>query len=70
LSQDSEILAHLQAGHEITPLVAFRLCGSLACHSAIARLRLDGHDIRKEMRSENGKRFGAYRLIGQTELAL
>lgn len=74
MSQDSIILEHLERGETITPLRAFDLCGSLACHSIMARLRpvvrSKGKDIAKEMRRENGKLFGAYRLVGQGELSI
>jgi len=70
MSQCAQLLEAMQRGEVITPLRAFQLTGSLACHSRIAELRAAGHEIAKEMRMENGKRFGAYRLIGQAELAL
>ena len=74
MSQDAVILKHLEMGEVITPLRAFDLCGSLACHSIMARLRpvvrAKGKEIAKEMRRENGKLFGAYRIVGQAELSL
>ena len=63
MSQNERILAHLQAGHTITPAQAYALCGSLALHSRVAELRAQGYRIEGEMRSANGKRFGEYRLV-------
>ena len=62
MSQNQQILAHLEAGNTITPAEAYALCGSLALHSRIAELRGDGYRIDGEMRSANGKRFGEYWL--------
>jgi len=68
MSQCARLLEAMRQGEVITPLRAFQITGSLACHSRIAELRASGNEIVKEMRCENGKRFGAYRLVGQLDL--
>lgn len=70
MSQDDAILKALQSGQTITPLLAEQLCGTLACHSAISRLRKRGYVIPCKRVTQNGKHFGEYRLVGQQELAL
>ena len=63
MTQCQAILAHLQAGNTITPAEAYALCGTLACHSRIAELREQGHDIRCELvRTPSGKHVGRYSL--------
>ncbi len=62
MSQNAQILAHLEAGNTITPAEAYALCGSLALHSRIAELRRAGHRIDGEMRSAGKKRWGEYWL--------
>lgn len=63
MSQCSKILAHMQAHGSITPLEAFNLYKSLACHSRIAELRERGHDIATEMvETPSGNVVGRYRL--------
>jgi hypothetical protein len=62
VSQNAQILAHLEAGNTITPREAFGLCGSLALHSRIAELRAAGYRIDGEMRSEGKRRWGEYWL--------
>lgn len=62
MSQDDKIAAHLEAGETVTPESARQLCGTLALHSLIARLRRRGYAIDKAMRHENGKHFGEYWL--------
>ena len=70
MSQCQLLLDHMKLGETITPLRAFQLTGSLACHSRMAELRAAGYNIVTEMCAENGKRYGTYRLVGQAELAL
>ena len=62
MSQNTVILAHLEAGNTITPAEAYALCGSLALHSRIAELRAHGYRIDMTLRRENGKQFGEYYL--------
>lgn len=62
MSQDDKVLAHLEGGNTITPLVALQVAGTLALHSCIARLRARGYRIDMELKRENGKQFGHYFL--------
>jgi hypothetical protein len=62
MSQDDQILAHMQDGNTVTPKEAYELAGTLALHSAIHRLRNRGYAIDKQMHHENGKHFGEYWL--------
>jgi len=62
MTQEDRILAHLQAGHSITPAEAYALCGTLALHSRIAALRKRGHAIDGQIITHEGKRWGCYRL--------
>lgn len=62
-SQCEQILAAMKAGEVITPLRAFQLTGSLACHSRIAELREAGNTIICTIKSEGRKRYGEYRLL-------
>ena len=67
---DDAILKHLQAGNTLTPASAMSLFGVAAMHSAAARLREQGYNIICKMRSENGRKFGEYRLTGESWTAL
>lgn len=63
MSQCSKILSHMQEHGSITPLEAFSLYKSLACHSRIAELRDRGYQIATEMvETPTGKVVGRYRL--------
>lgn len=69
MSQCDTLLLAMRAGHVITPLVAFKLTGSLACHSRMAELRERGHDIVCTVKREGSKKYGEYALR-PPELAL
>lgn len=60
-STDARILSHLKRG-TISPAVGFTRYRCCALHSAIARLRKAGHDIRCTMTVRAGRRFGVYTL--------
>ena len=62
MSQCDTLLLAMRAGHAITPLVAFRLTGSLACHSRIAELRARGHKIDCTMHNDGRIKWGVYTL--------
>jgi len=62
MSQCDTLLLAMRAGHAITPLVAYKLTGSLACHSRIAELRSRGHVIDCEVRREGQRKYGVYTL--------
>lgn len=67
MSQNKDILNHMQEGRSITALQALSLYGSLALHSRISDLRQSGHEIKKEMIwvSKGQKRVGRY-TIGES----
>ena len=61
-SQSQQILAHLKAGNEITPMDALDLCGCFRLSARIADLRHDGWNISTKIITKNGKNFASYRL--------
>jgi hypothetical protein len=63
MSQEDILLQAMREGRTITPAVAQELCGTLACHSAISRLRARGFVIPCKRVTQNGKHFGSYTLI-------
>lgn len=64
MTQIAIILDHLQRGNSLTPMEAYQLCGTLACHSQMSELRKQGYDIQCEMiRTATGKRVGRYYLV-------
>ena len=70
MKQNDAILAHLQTGQTITPMLAYELFGVLACHSRISELRKAGHSINCSIRStDNGRRYGEYTLLPRPEQA-
>lgn len=68
MSQADALLERLMRGETVTPRLAYELTGSLACHSRIAELRALGYRIECRIRSGGGRRWGEYRLVGQTDL--
>ena len=62
MSQNEKILKHLEKGRTITPLQAFRLCGTLALHSRVSELRQRGHNIVGWMKYRGFKKWGVYKL--------
>jgi len=60
MSQDDQVLEWLKSGRAITPAQAHTLCGTLALHSIIARLRARGHVIDCEIQSNGKSRWGLY----------
>ena len=61
-SQCDAPLEILKRGQVVTPLVAFQVTGSLACHSRIAELRERGYDIVCRIRRDGEKKWGEYSL--------
>lgn len=61
----SKVLAHLEAGKPITPLVALRRYHSFALKDIICVLRRRGYRIHTDIveNEETGARFGRYTLI-------
>lgn len=62
MSQNDAILGMLQRRERVTPLTAFRRCGTLALHSRAAELRKRGHKIGCVVVEFRGKRMGSYYL--------
>lgn len=61
-TQCRAILAYLQKGNSITHLDALNLFGCARLSARIWDLRHSGYQIVKEMITNNGKRYAAYRL--------
>lgn len=74
MTLDDRILAHLQTGATLTPMIAEQEFDCYALHSAIARLRKRGYVIACKMRrnTESRRIYGEYRLMPmiQEELPL
>lgn len=68
-SQADVLLEHLLRGETITPMRAFELTGSMACHSRMAELRDRGHRIDCKIASGNGRRWGCYTLVREVNYA-
>lgn len=62
MSQQTEILAWLQAGQSLTPLDALRRFGCLRLGARVWDLKRAGHAIDVELVAEGGKHFARYRL--------
>ena len=61
-SQNKQILNHLESGKSITPIDALNLFGCFRLGARIHDLKSEGHDIKAEIKSINGKRFAEYSL--------
>lgn len=63
-AQAQDILAHLRAGHTITPLEALANFGCLRLGARVWDLKQDGHQIGREMVAlPNGKRVARYSMV-------
>ena len=63
MSQKTKILAHLSAGHSITPIDALQMFGCFRLGARIYDLKNDGHDIHKTMVQRGNKMFARYTLL-------
>ena len=70
ISQEQQILKHLQAGNKLTSLGALKLFQSWRLSGRIKNLRDQGHNIHTEMITINNKRIAEYSLNYQTKLNL
>ena len=61
-SQCDRILAYLRRGRSLTPLSAYKLCGTWAMHSRAAELRARGHNIRCRVVNKGRVKHGVYWL--------
>lgn len=59
-TQRNAILAHLQSGRPITPVEALSQYGCFRLAAVVHELRREGHAIRTDTRTHNGKRFAEY----------
>lgn len=63
MSQNKEILSHLESGKKLTALEALNLFGCMRTASRINDLKKAGHDIISKMvELPNGKRIAEYSL--------
>ena len=62
-SQTAHILAHLQAGHYITPIDALEQYGCFRLGARIWDLRQKGYPIKTTITTRGGKNFARYRLV-------
>lgn len=61
-SQADAIALYLESGHELTPLEALSLFGTMRLAARIRELRSRGLPIETLDREQGGKHFAAYRL--------
>lgn len=64
MSQNEQILAHLQAGHTLTHAEAMRRYGIGRLAARVEELRRRGHAIATEMAHEGSKQWAVYRMEG------
>ena len=62
MTQNQQILKHLQDGNSITPMDALTLFGCFRLSARILDLRDQGHQIITNTVKHNGKRFASYYL--------
>lgn len=61
-SQNEQILTYLSNGKRITPIQALNKFGCFRLAARISNLREQGHKIKTETLTQNGKTFASYRL--------
>ena len=64
MTQQSHILARLQAGKKVSQLSALRDFGCMRLAAVIHRLRKKGYVITSETRHQKGTQYAVYRLQG------
>jgi hypothetical protein len=62
MTQTETILAHLEAGHSITPLDALREYGCFRLAARIKDLRDAGHDVQTDWETDGEKKWARYSL--------
>lgn len=63
MTQENKILAHLQFGASITPVISMAVYGIARLSAVIEQLRLRGYEIDCVMKFDAmGKKYGEYRL--------
>lgn len=63
MSQNEQVLQHIDRHGFIEPDEAYRSYGILALHSRAAELRAQGHDIHCQIITRDGKRWGRYSMV-------
>jgi len=67
MTQKSQILAHLKAGYELSPLQALDKFGCFRLASVVFELKKEGHNIAtiqgESVRSGRTKHFAIYKLV-------
>ena len=61
-SQNEAILEHLKAGHSLTPMDALRLFNCFRLGARIWDLEQEGHKIKHESMTVDGKTFAKYSM--------
>ena len=61
-SQNTLVLRHLEQGHALTSLTAFRLWNLTRLSGRIFELRRKGYNIEATMEGEGRKKWACYRL--------
>lgn len=62
MTQNESILNYLKLGNRITPLEALEKFGCFRLGARCWDLRNDGHNIKSELTSHNGKHYSVYWL--------
>ena len=62
MTQNEQILKHLQDGHKITPMEALRLYGCFRLSARILELRKSGWQIDTANITKGGKTFAEYSM--------
>jgi hypothetical protein len=62
MSQNADILNHMETHGSITPLEALRLYGCFRLSARIYNLRDEGHNIKTDIIERNGKHVARYSL--------
>lgn len=60
MSQEMQILEHMQAGNGLTPMDALQKFGCFRLGARVHDLRSKGYAINSELVEEGGKRFARY----------
>lgn len=70
MTQNKEILQHLQTGNLLNPLQALNKFGCFRLSARINDLRNEGHSIESKMITVGGKTFAQYRLPMNAQLSI
>tara|TARA_Y100001972_G_C7557781_1_gene280218 strand:+ start:419 stop:616 length:198 start_codon:yes stop_codon:yes gene_type:complete len=62
MTQNEQILKHLQSGKTLSPLDALKKFGCMRLGARVYNLKQEGHDIETSFKTQNGKTFAIYKL--------